>query len=144
MDSNKTCGLVKTLCNAVGFVSSGQGYLRMFSRRGRLTGRIKSFIILPHTGSFLGLRLYWLYLAACRRSLFHSCIWPMSHIVRHYEAIAIQEDETRCSRTQSVRLHYSEMISRANYAELPYRRCNWDEGTIWSFQCGPGVSSSSL
>lgn len=49
MDSNKTCGLVKTLCNAVGVVSSGQGYLRMFTRRGRLTGRIKSLEFSYHS-----------------------------------------------------------------------------------------------
>lgn len=132
MDSNKTCGLVKILCNAVRFVSSGQGSLRMISRRGRLTGRIKSFkIVLPLTGSFLRLPLL-----LTLSHYFVVDLWSIrvldsrSHIVRHYEALAIQEDETRCSKTQSVRLHDSEMVYRANYAEVPYRRCNWDEGAI--------------
>lgn len=146
MDSNKTCGLVKTLCNAVGFVSSGQGYLRMFTRRGRLTSRIKSLKFSYHSPArFWACVFYWLYLAILSSIFILFAYWtdPRSHIIRHYEAIAIQEDETRCSRTQSVRLLDGEMIYRANYAEVPYRRRNWDEGAIWSFECGPGVSPSS-
>lgn len=144
MDGNKTSALVKTLCNAVGFVSSGQGYLRMFTRRGRLTGRIKSLKFSYHSPArFWGCLFYWLYLAIFgRSSLFYSRIWPRSYIIYHYEAIAIQEDEAQCYRTQSVRLLDIEMIYRANYAEVPYGRCNWDEGAIWSFECWPGVSSS--
>ena len=99
MGSNKTCGLVKTLCNAVPFVSSAQGSLRMFSRRGRLTGKIKRFkIVLPLTGSFLRLPLlltlsHYFVVDLCSIRVLDS----RSHIVRHYEALAIQEDETRCS-----------------------------------------------
>lgn len=117
----------------------------MFSRRGRLTGRIKRFeILLLFAHLLLGLSLllalsrYILlifdYSRICSKVACSSPLWDYGYSGTRRNPV-FQNTFCKISRYK--------MIYRANNAEVLHRRSNWDEGTIWSFERWPGVSLSS-